>query len=869
MSTPDDADATRTGWSAESTTDVGVIPAGEQLVGPYRLVRKLGEGGMASVFLAKRADREYKKLVAIKLIRAGFDSPEAVGRFQQERQILAAFDHPNIARLLDGGTTPEGTPYIVMEYIEGESIDVYCKQRRLSIKERVRLFVQVCDAVQAAHAHLVIHRDIKPSNIIVTPEGVLKLLDFGTAKLLSPGDRVDGLTVTVQHAMTPLYASPEQIRGDPISTASDVYSLGVLLHELLTGRVPYRLTGTDLGQVARAVSEQEPSRPSTAVPGLKGDVDSIVLKALSKRPEHRYRSAEALASDVRNYLEGFPVKARSATWPYRAARFVSRHRWGVAAATALLAVIIGASVTLAVQSVRIERERDKTQRLADFLTGLFQLSGPEKSRGRTITAREILDRGTDKIARDRATAPDVRAAFMLTMADVYQQLGLYDQAFPLARESVALRELHLGPDDTDSLRARVSLGTILWRKGDLPGAESSFRDALDRYRKRPRTDRQIEIRLLAGLSHLLYTKGDYKASEAAAQEALDLQRRYPNPDPQVLPSAIFSLATAVHVSGDLVRAESLYREAIELFRVAGANPIDLSRTRFNFAILLKDRGEYKESAALIREGLVDYRRILGAEHPEVGRNLNNLAVTLIELGDYSAAEAAARETLAIYRKTLPADHIELEAVQETIAHALNAQGRFAEAEPLIRDALAILAKSGGADHPYTPIDMATLGTSLEGQGRMDEAERAFRKAFALYKVLPSPGNSDKTIVLVGLGSLLTERGHVTEAEPLLREALAGREKRYPAGNWRLAEAKSALGANLVAQRRFDEAAQLLIDASTVLTDRGKTTPEAQLALRRTVHLFEAWGKPDQQEQYRRMLVDSQAAPDPAQDARSR
>ena len=387
------------------------LPFAGRRIGAWRLLEQMGHGGMGTVYLAERADDEYRKKVALKVIRVGQDSADVIARFKRERQILAALDHPNIAKLLDGGTTDDGRPYLVMELVLERTILHYCLERKLGVAARLRLFAQVCDAVQYAHRSLVVHRDLKPGNILVTEDGVPKLLDFGIAKLIHPdGGQDESHTATGAHVMTPEFASPEQARGGAITTSSDVYSLGVVLYVLLAERLPYRLRSRQTFDVLRAVVEEDPERPSTAVTKeespenkatearhpsrearfsegslarlsrrLRGDLDTIVLTALRKEPERRYASVEALCEDIRRHLEGLPIRARKPTLAYRTSKFVSRHLWSVAGTALFLALLAGAGASLVVQSRRAARERDTSDRLAAFMLDLFALSGPDQA----------------------------------------------------------------------------------------------------------------------------------------------------------------------------------------------------------------------------------------------------------------------------------------------------------------------------------------------------------------------------------------------------------------------------------------------------------------------------------------------------------
>src|SRR5262245_8366923 len=417
-------------------------------VGPYRLLREVGRGGMGVVYLAERVEGGFEQRAAIKLVKRGMDTDAILRRFLRERQILAGLEHASVARLLDGGVTDDGHPYFAMEYVDGEPLTVYCENRQLGIEARLRLFEEACRAVQHAHGKLVVHRDLKPSNMLVTGEGRLKLLDFEIAKLLTEDDDATAITLTQvgTRVLTPDYAAPEQVRGEPVTTATDVYALGVVLYELLAGRLPHGGERRSLGEMARAICEEEPRAPSMAAAAqprrareLRGDLDTVVLKALSKEPSRRYASAEALAEDIRRFLSGHPVRARRDTVGYVVTKFVRRHKVGVAAATvAVLSLLLGLAGT-AWQAAVAARERDRArleaeraEKVKEFLVGLFKASDPAESTGEAITARELMDRGAERIEKELAGHPSLQAELFEIVAGISHELGRYEQARSLA-----------------------------------------------------------------------------------------------------------------------------------------------------------------------------------------------------------------------------------------------------------------------------------------------------------------------------------------------------------------------------------------------------------------------------------------------------
>jgi serine/threonine protein kinase len=467
--------------------DEGPASSGAR-VGPYRILGEAGQGGMGTVFLAER-DEPYRQRVALKIARGALAlDGHLLRRFGEERQILAGLQHPHIAQLLDGGVTEEGLPWLAMEYVQGEPIDRYCAVRALGLEARLGIFLAVCDAVQFAHQHLVVHRDLKPSNILVTPEGQVKLLDFGIAKVLevapdSAADR-EALTRTGVRVLTPEYASPEQIRSEPVTVRSDVYSLGVLLYELLAGRRPYRLTGRTPLEVERAVLEQEPERPS-AVAGaprlrrrLRGDLDTIVLTALRKEPARRYQSVDRLATDLRRYLEGRPVTARPDTWRYRAAKFARRHRLRLAAAALVMLSLVGGLAGTAWQARAASHEAAKQREVKDFLIGLFQVSDPEQSRGREINARELLERGTRRADSALARSPELQSELLHVLGVIHRELGLYGRADTLLERAVRLSRSVHGEQSADLAARLTDWASVLIRQSRLESADSALQSAL-------------------------------------------------------------------------------------------------------------------------------------------------------------------------------------------------------------------------------------------------------------------------------------------------------------------------------------------------------------------------------------------------------
>lgn len=948
---------------AESVT--GDQAAAGRRIGPYQLIREIGRGGMGAVYLAERADDQYRKQVAVKLVKGDMGTDEILRRFRHERQILANLDHPNIARLLDGDTTEEGLPYFVMEHVAGQPIDQYCDARKLSIIDRLNLFRNVCSAVHYAHQNLVVHRDLKPSNILVTADGVPKLLDFGIAKMLHPEPEASTLTATAigQRPMTPDYASPEQVRGEPITTATDVYSLGVLLYELLTGHRPYHFKNRLPQEVERVISEVEPERPSTAVSRtdpisgsddpspvtitprsigenrdetperlrrrLAGDLDNIVLMALRKEPQRRYASVEQFSEDIRRHLGGLPVIARKDTFGYRGGKFIKRNKAGAAMASIIFTIVIGFAITMAVQSVRLARERDRalsaeqlaadkraeaeserdraiaaellaaeqrgeaerardaekeqrqraetllsravkaeeeaigeaarakteaetSKRVSEFLVGLFEGSDPGRSRGNTITAREILDKGSAKIANELKDQPKVQATLMDTMGQVYESLGLYDSAAPLHEQALKLRRQTLGNEHVAVAHSLNNLAEVLRRKGDYPRAESLYREALALRRKLLGKEHADVAESLDNLAIVLDFRGDYKAAEPLYREALAMRRRVHGQEHIEVAESLNNLGELLRKKGDYATGEPLHREALAMRRkLLGKEHPDVAISLDNLAILLHSKGDLDAAEALYRESLPIFRKVLGEEHPDVATNLSNLAVLLYSKGSYDTAEPLNRESLAMRRKLLGEDHADVALSLNNLAVLLKAKGDFAGAEPLYREALSIHRKLKGEEHPNVAQALHNLARLMHDKGDYAAAEPFYSQALELRRKKLPEGHPDIALSLIGLGQLLTDRAMPQNAGPLLREALEIRRKTLPSGDWRIAEAESALGGCLAALKKYDEAEPLLTSSyATLKAKRGERNRTTQETVKRLVALYEAWGKPEKVAQYR-------------------
>lgn len=753
--------------SAAPSSDADASEGGR--IGAYRVVRLIARGGMGEVYLAERADGHFEQRVALKLLPAGLDADGVDRRFRTERQILAGLEHPSVARLLDGGVTDAGRPYLVMEYVEGEPIDRHCDGRRLPVRKRLELFLQVTEAVEHAHRALVVHRDLKPSNILVTSDGRAKLLDFGIAKLL--GERrgtAAPVTRTGRRWMTPQYAAPEQIESEPVTTATDVYQLGVLLYQLVSGRLPFAEVDGSLHRLERAILETAPEKPSTAAtrrasagetgagpadpagnararstrPGrlrgtLRGDLDAIVLKALRKEPSDRYPSVSAMAEDIDRHLRGRPVAARRGTAAYRSRKFLRRHRWGVAAAAAFLLLLAGYAATVTVQSERVREalgdartEARKAEQVSEFLVGLFEASDPGEAPGDTITARELLERGVER-AGELEGQPEVQATMLDEMGRVYQSLGRYDRAEPLLRRALALRRSLHGEDHLEVAKSLDNVATVLQKKGRYDEAEPLFRRALAvRRGLGDRAEANVDVGL-NNLALLLHLRGKFDEAERLYRRSLATKRERFGDGSAEVATALHNLASLLRKAGDAESAEPLYRRALDVRRgELGADHPLVAQTVDHLGALLVGEGDHGAADSLLRDALEVRRRVLGEDHPDVTVSLHNLARLRREEGRYDEAEALAREVLARDRRQLGQRHPYVADGLIGLARVHLERGEAGEAEPLLRNALDIREEALPADHWEVAETEGLLGECLAALGRHADAEGLLRESHA-------------------------------------------------------------------------------------------------------------------------------------------
>jgi eukaryotic-like serine/threonine-protein kinase len=790
-------------------------------LGPYRVERKIGEGGMSVVYLARRDDERYERQVAIKLLRQPLAGPRLLARFRTECRILATLDHRNIARLYDAGGLEGGVPYVVMELVDGERIDDYCRRRNLPLAERLRLFRQILAAVGYAHQHLVVHRDLKPQNILVTADGVVKLLDFGIAKLLDEGRAATGseATLTWLQPMTPQYASPEQLRGGQITAASDVYSLGVLLYQLLAGRHPYRLEGLAGEEVVRALWDRKaPPRPSAVVEGqgagraLSGDLDAIVLMAMRQEPERRYASVEQLADDLDRHLTARPVRARKSTLLYRAGKFVGRNAWALAAAAAVVALLAGFAVSMAVQSRRVRQQRDRAEQVLGFFTDLFEVANPEKSVGESLTVRELLDRGAERAGRELARSPEVEATMLDTIGNLYTGLGLYERAEDLVGQGLELRRQRLGESDPEVGTSLHHLARVAFEQGDYERSETLYLRALAVRRRLGMGDPAV-AETLRGLGSVRSARGDLAGAEPPFREALAICRAAFAGADRRTARALSDLGEFLRRAGRLAEVEPYLLEGLAMRRqIFGDRHPEVAASLRVLGGLYFDLGRYGDAERVYRESLRLRKEIWGDRHPLVIESLGDLAQDLDaqnQPDEVDEAEQLYREAIALQRQLLPPDHPQLAVSLNNLAAVLLKKKDYPQAEVLFREAYRMQLAAFGPDNPAVAQVQFSLAFVLQVQRKLAEAETYYRRSLAGFDKAMPPGHHYRAYPRVGLGRLLLDVGRPAECEPLLREALALLTAALPADHWRTAEARSVLGGCLVALGRLEEAETLL------------------------------------------------------------
>ncbi|MCW5632516.1 MAG: serine/threonine protein kinase [Rubrivivax sp.] len=829
--------------------------SGERL-GPWRITAHLADGGMGTVYRGERADGQYEQQVAIKLLNPAFVSPDARARLALERQILALLAHPHIARLLDGGNTADGVPYLVMEFVDGLPIDAWCRERGADLRTRLRLFVQVCRAVDHAHRNLVVHRDLKPGNILVDAEGAPRLLDFGIARLTEADA---GVTASGQRALTPSHASPEQITGGAITTATDIYALGVLLYDLLTGRLPHEQATGSAAALARAIVETEPPRPSTAVGSsaarereaqmqrrgsaltpdrlareLQGDLDNIVLMALRKEPERRYASAAELAEDIERYLAHLPVRARPDTFAYRAAKFVRRHpaavpAWALAAVAALAA---GAFFTwrLADERDRALASEARAQKAATFTASVLERTGALNDAEREVSVRDLLDRAAERVGSELADNPVLATRMRAALGSAYSSWGEYERSLKVLQPALAEARARGAQGENEAAELMLQLGVVTHDLGRLQESLGWVQQA-EALLRRVGTPAQ-QARALSDMAVALNGLRRRSEAEPVFKQALAKLREVHRGDHGDIAWLLNNHGWCLHAMGRLDEAQPLYEEALAMQRRLGIAPAERLQTQNNLAGVFYDRGDLERAGAMWHEVLQGYEGVFGTGgHAAVARSQNMVALVAIERGRYDEAGVLTAAALATNRKLLGERHRWTAITMQSHGVALLGLGRLDEAEQLLRQSQAVrreLLPPGHADHTGPLLALARL--ALE-RGRPAMAEREARAALALINGLESPDRNPRDRVLWTLARAVALQGRRAEGRELATQALATMRERLPPTHWRRQAAEAAVALPPFAEEAAAEARARASAVAAALAERIGPNAEAVRELR--------------------------------------
>ena len=841
-------------------------------IGPYHIVDQIGRGGMGAVYLAAHDPDGDENRVALKVLHDAGWSRDTLLRFDQERSILASLTHPGIARYLDSGVTDDGRPFLAMEYVEGLPIDRFCDENRLRLEQRLRLFIDTARAVSHAHRAMIVHRDIKPSNILVTAENQVKLLDFGIARILdeSPAATLDGLTRTGLRILTPEYASPEQMRGELVTTSSDVYQLGLVLYELLTGRHPYRLEGRTATELERVICEQPIMAPSAAVVRaagssaesddrrmavesaalarasrpdrlrrrLKGDLDTIVKMALRKEPERRYPSVEQLTRDIEHHLEGRPISARKDTVGYRMGKLVRRHPWRLAAGASILALVVAlAGMALERQSSENERmrlEAERSQQVAGFLQGLFDIDQTTPAAGEAVTARELLDRGASTLDEDLDNQPQLQATLQGLLGEMYRKLGQFDQAQRLLDQSLATNREIFDSEHPAVLASLVGRARLLADLGRFDEAEESYLGALEGYRGSQGNVGRETALCRFHLAELYVLMGRYEEAEPLFSSALDGLASAPDARDAELAASITGLSSLYWSQGRYEEAEPLLIRARAIYEALPRRSArELAGVLGSLGQIAQRRGDFESAQPLLGRSHEILEDQLGPNHPDVAMALASIARLYSEQGRFDEAEPLYLTALQTLEQAYPDDHPDVGECLNDLALLYWDRGDLDRAEDLLERALAIGIRTLGADHPDVGAAHNSLGALYARQSKPEEAERCYRQALTIMNASLGGDHPYVAAVRVNLAGVLRELGRQDEAVPLCEQAIEINRRALGEDHVDVARARSMLAALYLDDDRYEQAAALLDLAIPVLEAAfGPDNPAVATALDR-------------------------------------
>ena len=881
--------------SADSERTMGIPGVADlpQTIADYRIIRKLGEGGMGIVYEAEQQDPH--RSVALKVIRGGpYVDEYTLKLFQREIHTLALLKHSGIAAIYEAGHTETGQHFFAMELVGGVPLDEYiltlpvdASDPRRQIRQRLDLFLQICDAIAYAHQRGVIHRDLKPNNIMVVQgaeesgnsAAPTKVLDFGLARITSGEE--DGATVLTRAGQvlgTLPYMSPEQARGIPeeIDLRTDIYALGAILYRLLTGKLPLELGRSATHEAVRRICEETPERPSLINRHLGGDLETIVLKALEKTTAERYQSVLALSGDITRYLTNQPILARPPSTAYQLKKLVQRHKGAVAFAGTMVVLLAAFAVTMSAmfgvqqrerrradaerdrameQTERATSEAQKAAQINTFLQEMLSSVDPEKARGEEVTMRQVLDEASERMETGLAEQPEIQAAVGSTIGKTYMALALYDSAEPHLNHALATRRELFGEEHVEVASSLSDLAGLMWERGDYQAAEPYFRDALEIHCQLLGREHLSVASDMSNLALLLKDQGRYAEAESLCCEALAVRRKLLDASAPAIALSLNNLATLLQAQGRYAEAVPLMREALETRRVVlGEDHPEVAEGLNNLAALLVSRGEYGEAEPLLRDALALNRKLYGDDHPSVAITLSNLATSLDYQGRYMEAEQLYREALVLYKAILGEQHPAVAGILNNLATLLNTLENDEESEALHRETLSMRQALLGADHPSVATSMANLALVLHDRGALAEAELLYRRALEIRQGALGDDHPRVASTLLGLGAVLVDEQKAPEAEPLLRRCLEIRRGATDEDSWLVAHAKSTLGRCLACQGHYVEAESLVVASLPVIEKASALSlRRKQQAIEHAIALYEDWGKPQEAASYRNAL----------------
>lgn len=833
-------------------------PAAPNTIGRYRVLRQLGEGGMGAVYEAEQD--QPCRAVALKVIKPGFATPELQRRFAVEAESLGRLQHPGIAQIYEAGTADSGLgpqPYFVMELIRGESLLKYAEFHHLDTRQRLEIMTKVCEAVHHAHQRGIIHRDLKPGNILVDRSGQPKVLDFGVARATDSDAQITRQTDVGQIVGTLAYMSPEQVLGDPLEldTRSDVYALGVVLFELLAGHLPYKIS-RHLHEAVQAIREEDPARLSSVNRKYRGDIETIVSKALEKDKARRYASAAGLAIDIQRYLRHEPIAARPPSTTYQLQKFARRHKTLVAGIAAVLLVLVGGIIAATWEARRAEIEATTAKAVNDFLQNdlLAQASAGNQARpdikpDPDLRVRTALDRAAARVKGKFEKQPLVEASIRQTVGKTYMDLGLYAQAQQQLERALYVRRRVLGEQHPDTLETMNEVASSYQYQGKYAQAETLFAKAFENYRHVLGEEHADTVISMNNLANLYTDEGKNLPAEPLFARVLEIERRrLGEKHPNTL-TATSNLAALYTEEGKYAEAEPLFRKVMDGYRshLGAEHPSTLIVTN-NLAMLYLKQGKYSQAEPLFTKVVDIQQHVLGKEHPDTVTSMNNLAGLYTEEGKYTQAEPLFVEVVTMHQRVLGEQHPDTLHNMKNLAVLYRDQGRYMEAEPLIAKVLKVQQRVLGAEHPDTVISMNELARLYWDERKYAYAEALYIKVLELQRRVLGAEQPRRLSSMTDLAALYLEQGRYTQAEALLHQALNGFERATP-NDWDRYRSQSLLGASLAAQGQYAEAERLLLSGYEGMLDREAIMPFAdrfnvKKALDRLIYLYQRWGKPD-------------------------